>query len=75
MASMEHEHELLILMKIMELLKPYNQEKISEVEISIPENYSVDKKELIRMATSLLNAKLVIKKGGTKIKLLSILVE
>lgn len=72
---MEHEHELSILMKIMELLKPYAQEKITELEISVPENYPIDENELIRMATSLLNAKLVIKKGGTKIKLLSILLE
>lgn len=72
---MEHEHELSILIKIMELLKPYVQEKISEVEISVPQNYPIDENELIRMATSLLNANLVIKKGGTKIKLLSILLE
>lgn len=72
---MKHEHELLILMKIMGLLKPYAQEKITEVEISVPANYPIDENELIRMATSLLNAKLVIKKGGTKIKLLSILLE
>jgi hypothetical protein len=72
---MEHEHELSILMKIMEILKPYAQEKITEVEISIPANYPIDEKELITMARSLLNADLVIKKGGTKIKVLSILVE
>ncbi|GEM_PF-2356446 len=72
---MEHEHELSILMKIMEMLKPYAEEKITEVEISIPENYPVDEQELIKMAKSLLNATLVVRKGGAKIKVLSILVE
>ncbi|MGB9719205.1 MAG: hypothetical protein ACPL06_01255 [Candidatus Anstonellales archaeon] len=71
---MEHEHELSILLKIMEVLKQYEQEKITEVEISIPKNYPIDENELTTMARSLLNANLVIKKGGTKLKVLSILV-
>jgi len=69
------DHELSILMKIMEILKPYSQEKIVEIEVSIPKNYPIDEEKMIKMAKSLLNATLVIRKGGTKIKLLSIFVE
>lgn len=69
------DHELSILMKIMEILKPYFQEKIVEIEVSIPKNYPIDEEKMIKMAKSLLNATLVIRKGGTKIKLLSIFVE
>ncbi|MEM2948544.1 MAG: hypothetical protein QXL47_01170 [Candidatus Anstonellales archaeon] len=72
---MDYSHELSILMKIMEILKKYEQEKITEVEISIPQNYPIDEKELVTMAKSLLNANLVIRKGGTKIKVISIFVE